>query len=175
VVVGVDPYDHKPSKAEVEARAAIDAGADLELLDEDAFLALALPTPDEVTLLLTEHDGGKERYRSWIARAREKAHDVGLSLGPIALAGADLAELDFKYFDLAGADLHGADLTRADFERANLRGANLQGCRMERTGAYHAQLHGADLRGADIPQQLYVVAYDDTTLWPEGVTLPRQP
>jgi uncharacterized protein YjbI with pentapeptide repeats len=68
----------------------------------------------------------------------------------MALAHADLRDLDFSNADLSGADLSGADLRGAKLVGSKLVGAKLPGAKLNLAWIMGADFSLADLSGADL-------------------------
>jgi uncharacterized protein YjbI with pentapeptide repeats len=77
--------------------------------------------------------------------AGQKANFAGM-----ALARADLHDLDFSNGDLSGADLSGADLRGAKLVGSKLVGAKLPGAKLNLAWIMGADFSYADLSGADL-------------------------
>jgi uncharacterized protein YjbI with pentapeptide repeats len=77
--------------------------------------------------------------------AGQKANFTGM-----ALARADLHDLDFSNADLSGADLSGADLRGAKLVGSRLVGAKLPGAKLNLAWIMGADFSHADLSGADL-------------------------
>lgn len=84
-----------------------------------------------------EQPGLRERVLS--------ALEAGEDLSDVELAGARLAEVDFR-----GRPLRGVVLLRAELRGANLRGVDLTGAQLGGADLTNAMLEGAILEGADL-------------------------
>ncbi|WP_328388512.1 pentapeptide repeat-containing protein [Nocardia sp. NBC_00416] len=113
-------------------------------------------------------------YRANLTRARlDRANLTGA-----LLSGANLTRATLFEADLTGAQLPDADLTGAQLPDANLTGARLDDANLTGATLFGADLTGAILDGADLTgaildgADLTEIAYDDSTVWPEGFTPP---
>ncbi|MBK7535406.1 MAG: pentapeptide repeat-containing protein [Myxococcales bacterium] len=106
------------------------------------------------------------------------------------LVGARLVHAKFQY-----ADLQYADVSDAHLQYVNLQDANLQFARVANARFTYADLSGADLCYLDLREahlagvilhrertptdppgpELISAIFDETTLWPEGFTVPTLP
>ncbi|MET8794843.1 pentapeptide repeat-containing protein [Nocardia sp. NPDC004568] len=94
-------------------------------------------------------------------------------LGDANLAGARLYDANLAEAVLIGANLTGASLGGANLTQASLGGANLTGASLGSANLTGARLFGANLTGASlIGANLTEIAYDDSTVWPEGFAPP---
>jgi len=98
--------------------------------------------------------------------------DVGAALGVLGrrqmIEGDAVSMLD--HVDLREADLEDQNLTRA-----SLRHSTLAGARLARATLVEADLRGTDLSDTDLTgADLRDAMADDTTVWPDGFTLPAE-
>lgn len=94
----------------------------------------------------------------------EGAYLEGAQLQGAKLRGAQLQNADFESdpdpdLTLPAANLEGASLEGANLSGAKMRGANLSGANMR-----SVILSGAEIEGANLSR----IAYDETTVWPQG-------
>jgi uncharacterized protein YjbI with pentapeptide repeats len=87
------------------------------------------------------------------------------------LSRANLQQANLREACLQGADLNGAHLYQADLREADLRGSNLCGANLSGANLLGTRLKRDELDALNLPD----AAFDEATLWPDGVdraTLP---
>lgn len=96
-------------------------------------------------------------------------------LSGAGLSGAVLNRFTLAGWQFRGTDLSGAQLRAADLRGANFRGADLRGANMRAADLSGANLAGADLREAALDgAKLSNVLYDDSTHWPDDISMPTK-